>query len=328
MSDSDPSPPPPSAAQLAGKLRPLLEEMEAARLAALAKRGRARATAAACTVLGLAAALLLYSRSPDHFFAALITAIGTLLLAALLYHLVHAGAATAYRNQFKERVFAAAAKTLAPDIGYFPLHCVPREDFLRSGLFDSRIDRYRGEDCFRGKVGSTDLLFSEIHVERKVKTRKSSHWVTVFKGIYLIADFHKNFRCQVSIEPDFAEANLGWIGRKLQGITGDLIRLENPDFERAFKVRASDPVEARYLLTPDMQERFLALRDRWSPQIRAALIDSNLHLAIPQSANWFEPDINRPAHDPASLARFLGQLATLLQIPENLNLNTRLWTKG
>jgi hypothetical protein len=134
--------------------------------------------------------------------------------------------------------------------------------------------------------------------------------------------------CPFRIEPDVAEATFGWLGRKLQGFSGDLVRLENPDFERAFKVRASDPVEARYLLTPDMQERFLELRNRWSPGIHAALTGSSLHLAIPNRQNWFEPDINAPASHTQQLNDFLQQLVLLLHITEQLDLNTRIWTKN
>ena len=52
----------------------------------------------------------------------------------------------------------------------------------------------------------------------------------MFRGIYLVADFHKHFRCHVEIVPDVAEANFGWLGRKLQGVSGNLVRLANPEF--------------------------------------------------------------------------------------------------
>jgi hypothetical protein len=124
-----------------------------------------------------------------------------------------------------------------------------------------------------------------------------------------------------------AEANFGWLGRKLQGISGNLVRLENPDFERAFKVTSDDDIGAHYLLTPDMQERFLNLRKRWSEGIRVALLDSCLHLAIPLQGDWFEADKGLPAGAIAPLENFLHQLVGVLYITETLDLNTRIWTK-
>ena len=159
------------------------------------------------------------------------------------------------------------------------------------------------------------------------KGRTTTNWVTLFKGIYLIVDFHKDFNCRVMIEPDVAEATFGWIGRKMQGLSGNLVRLENPEFEQAFKVTADDALAARYLLTPDMQERFLALRTAWSKNLRAVLMDSCLHIAIPKHEDWFEPDISAPAGDVTMLHGFLTQLMIVLRITETLDLNTRLWSK-
>jgi hypothetical protein len=76
-----------------------------------------------------------------------------------------------------------------------------------------------------------------------------------------------------------------------------------------------------------MQERFLALRNQWSSDIRAALIDSCLHLAIPMKENWFEAGEANPAGAIEPLQRFLEQLVIVLHITETLDLNTRIWTK-
>ncbi len=319
----------PDVADVARRIRPLLDELEQVRLHALARRTKARIAAALVLLLGIPLALAAAGSEP---FGGLLAIGFAALVAAILHHCIHGGACGKFRHRCKSTVYRHAARIVAPGVDYAPDSLVPEDAFRASGLFRSRIDRYRGEDCFHGKVGATDILLSELHVQRKDTSTDSkgntrTTWVTVFQGIYLVADFHKHFRCHVTIEPDFAEANFGWLGRKIQGLSGDLIRLENPEFERAFKVSASDPVEARYLLTPDMQERFLALRNRWHTGIHAALLDSRLHLALPKTENWFEPDISRPLHDTRPLADFLQQLVILLHIPEQLDLNTRIWTK-
>jgi hypothetical protein len=215
---------------------------------------------------------------------------------------------------------------------YLPAHMMPQSLFKLGELFDSRIDRYNGQDCFKGRVGATDIFFSELLVERKEtrtdsKGHSSTHWVTVFKGIYLVADFHKDFQCRVQIMPDIAEATFGWLGRKFQGLSSELVRLENPEFERAFKVSSNDQVAARYLLTPDMQERFLTLRNQWNTQVCASLFNSSLHLAIPLRDNWFEASEKSPAGDLRVLEKFIDQFLSVLAITHTLDLNTRIWSK-
>jgi hypothetical protein len=323
----------PDPAAIAQHLKPVLDELEALRRHALVKRGNARTAASITFALGTLIALALFAVRNENALLSLIIFAASALIALLVHHLVKGDAIPRYLHQFKSIAFRHATRLVAPGIEYSPQSMIPMASFQQGALFNSRIDRYHGEDCFHGKAGQTNILLSELHVQRKdtstdSKGRTKTTWVTVFQGIYLIADFHKHFNGHVRIEPDVAEATFGWLGRKLQGFSGDLVRLENPDFERAFKVRASDPVEARYLLTPDMQERFLELRNRWSPGIHAALTGSSLHLAIPNRQNWFEPDINTPASHTQQLNDFLQQLVLLLHITEQLDLNTRIWTKN
>lgn len=321
----------PDAGAIAEKIRPVIERVEGIRIMALEKH--AKAVRRSLTVGGVGAALGLAFAFTGNGTTIPWVIAGIGLMAAIVTYMVsEGGSKKAYRAIYKTEVFAAAAKEIAPGIRYSPESMVPQSQFEAGGLFSSRIDRYDGEDSFSGRAGSTDLLFSELHVQRKEtsidsKGRTSTRWVTVFKGIYLVADFHKHFRCRVTITPDIAEANFGWLGRKLQGATGNLVRLANPEFEKAFKVTSDDDVGAHYLLTPDMQERFLDLRNRWSPGIRAALVDSCLHLAIPMRENWFEAGEALPAGETSQLQRFLEQLVLVLHITETLNLNTRIWTK-
>lgn len=322
----------PDARAIAERITPVTDRLETLRLETISKRKKATGSAIGIAAAGWLFALVIIASGGNGSVIGLIIGGGCSLIGLLVFTLVAGGAKKEYLAAFKQGVFAEAVRIAVPGMEYNPDSMLPQYSFESGGLFSSRIDRYNGEDCFRGRCGATDLMFSELHVERKESSTDSkghttTHWVTVFKGIYMVADFHKDFSCRMKIEPDVAEANFGWIGRKLQGISGDLVRLENPEFERAFKVTASDQLAARYVLTPDMQERFLALRGEWSADIRAAFLDSCLHLAIPKTEDWFEPDIGVRAGDVAVLHGFLVQLMIVLHITETLDLNTRIWTK-
>lgn len=324
--------PRPDAKAVMERLRPVAAQLESARQEALAKHNRAMVIAACIAIPVWLASFAIMAGGEEKVVIGIICGVFGTIIAIIVYSLTGGKAKREYLTRFKNEVFVEAIAIANPGIDYQPASMVPKASFQHGGLFNSRIDRYEGEDAFRGTVGSTELLFSELHVQRKETTtdskgRTRTKWVTVFKGIYMIADFHKDFSCRVEIQPDFAEASFGWLGRKLQGISGDLVRFENPDFEKAFKVTATDALGAHYLLTPDMQERFLDLRNNWSSGIRAALLDSTLHLALPNSENWFEPDFKTPADDLSSLHTFLMRLTAVLRITETLDLNTRIWTK-
>jgi hypothetical protein len=133
-------------------------------------------------------------------------------------------------------------------------------------------DRYRGEDYIEGVIDKTDIRLSELHTEyRQVtydsKGRRREHWVTIFRGLFISADFHKHFHGVTLVLPDTEQSWLGGFGQWLQSISaklgnqpGELVKMEDPEFERLFKVFSTDQVEARYILTPNMIRRIVDFR--------------------------------------------------------------------
>lgn len=271
--------------------------------------------------------------SPDSasvsFFVILIGFIGILIyLIAKL-----SGQRAAYRQLYKTEIFRRVVEVIAPTMVYHPGKCVEQSFFEESELHRSRIDRYQGEDYFVGKVGKTSLLFSELDVERKEtstdsKGQRTTRWVNVFRGIFMVLDFHKEFHGKTLIQTDVAESAFGWLGRKIQNIGGGLVQLENPAFEKAFKVTSTDQVEARYILTPKMQERMLELRDDWNERIQFAFHRSLLFISLPTSQKWFELHTESTTDHDAEVKHFAAQLLSLLNIVNSLDQNTRLWTKS
>lgn len=261
----------------------------------------------------------------------LVFPIGMIGVAIAHYHYFGIGA-DRYRMMFKERILRKLIKAVEPSVSYEPLMGITEETFLGSHLFDAQPDRYACEELMYGMIGDTKVKFSEVHAETK-HTRTNAnggsrtYWESLFQGVFFIADFHKEFRHPVSVMPDVAEKHFGWIGKKIQKLGGGLQTLENPEFEKCFVVRGVDAVETRYILTPSMQERLLELRGRLGKDLRVGFRDSHVWLAIPNETDWFEGSLKIPAGDRGQAMMLLRQLRSCFQIVEELDLNTRIWTK-
>ena len=255
------------------------------------------------------------------------------LIASLVIRQIYFGSGKArYLSMFKVGFLEPMVKQIEPAMNYDPTRGISESVFIESGLYGARPDRYSSEDLFHGDIGETSLMFSEVHAEEKhtstdSKGNTQTRWTTIFRGVLLIADFHKEFRSPVSVMPDFAEKTFGWFGKKLQKLGGNLQKLENPEFEKLFVVRGADAVETRYILTPKMQECLVELRKRVGDGLRIGFRDSHVWMAIPQSDDWFEGNIHVPANDRAQLKNILFQLWSCFQVVEELDLNTRIWTK-
>lgn len=223
---------------------------------------------------------------------------------------------------YKQEVIAAMVSRLCEGAEYRPDEGISLQEFENSGLFSTRPDRYHSEDRIAGRIGKTDFVCSEIVAqERQVtvdsKGRRHEQWVDIFRGFFFIADFQKDFQGRTVV------CRNSWFKWR----SSRRVKLENPVFEKRFDTYSTDQVEARYLLTPGMMERLLALDERFPGKITLSFIDSCIVVAIPDAKNHFETGIWRDQLDPDVLSREYDVLTALLGIVNDLQLNCRIWTK-
>lgn len=240
-----------------------------------------------------------------------------------------------YRDEFKEKVIKQIIKLIDSSLSYDPNEKLSLEQFKKSGIYTSRVDRYRGDDYVYGKIGSTQVEFSEIHAEYKTEYRDSKgrrrvNWHTIFKGLLFSVDFNKHFNVKTYVLTDTAEKMFGFLGKKLQSMNSsrdDLVYLENPDFEKQFVVYSSDQIEARYILSPSLMERILDFKNQTKKNIQFSFIESKLFAVVPYRKDLFEPKLFGDIVEFNNIQEYYDDLVLVLDLVETLNLNTRIWTK-
>lgn len=226
-------------------------------------------------------------------------------------------------NLYKQDIISVILAKLCTGATFEPDKGIPENTFVGSGLFSVRPDRYHSEDLISGKIGLTSFLCSEIHAEEKQVTTNGkgqtrTTWVDIFKGFFFIADFQKNFKGQTTIYRN------SWI--KLH-FGEQRVKLESPEFENSFDVYSNDQIEARYLLSPSMMERLLALDRKFPGKITVSFRNSNVIIAIPDTTNHFEASIWQSMLNDRILKREFNVICLLLGIVDDLNLNLRIWSK-
>lgn len=96
---------------------------------------------------------------------------------------------------------------------------------------------------------------------------------------------------------------------------------------KKFAAHEKETLEARYILTPSMQDCLVDLRKRVGDGVCIGFRDSKVTLAIPENVNWFEGNVKTPAFDRQQIEQLLAQFWSCFRIVEDLDLNTRIWTK-
>lgn len=240
-----------------------------------------------------------------------------------------------YVLAFKTEVVGPIVQYAGPGLTYLPQSGISESRFRASGLFHHRIDRYHCEDMIQGSVSQTRIEFSELHAEYKTETRDSkgrrhTEWHTIFRGLFFIADFNKHFNGHTFVLPDTAEKLFGRLGQALQGIGkshGELVKLEDPAFEKEFAVYSTDQVEARYILSPALMHRMLEFKARTGTKVYFSFTDGEINIGISSTKNRFEPKLFSTVLDIEMAREFVSDLQLALGIVDDLNLNTRIWTK-
>ncbi len=118
-------------------------------------------------------------------------------------------------------------------------------------------------------------MLSEVHASylKKGFGPTRGEIVTLFSGLFIVADFHKDFHEKTLVLTENETGLFGFINtvkRQLKD-SPQCIHLEDPEFEQHFKVLGTDPIEARYILTPDIMKRMTELRQKTKSSIHFPL---------------------------------------------------------
>ncbi len=231
---------------------------------------------------------------------------------------------------FKAMVIEKLVKFMNENLEYRPNDCIDKSIFMMSKIFRTEPNRYKGDDLVRGTVGRTRIKFSELNAEHESGSGKNRRRYTVFKGLFFVGDFNKHFIGQTIVLPDKAEKLLGRFGKKLQAMNifrGQLVKLEDPEFEKEFAVYGSDQIEARYVLSTSLMERILKFKRRTGKKIYLSFIGSMVFVAVSYTKDLFEPKIFRSLLRFGPIREYFEDLSLAIGIVDELNLNTRIWSK-
>jgi len=254
------------------------------------------------------------------------------LIAPALYAVLRmAGPLANLRRDFKREIVGRVIRFCDPSLEYRPSMGMPPDVVRASALFENEYSEQTGEDYVEGCLGATKFRFSELTLSHKDggNTRQSR---TVFCGLFFVADFNKSFHGRTILLPDRAERMLGTFGRALQQLSkaggGRAIELEDSEFERYFVVYTTDEVEARYILSPSLMQRIVRFRESSGAKLRIAFVNECVYVAVPLAENLFEPRGGASFVNEEAVRGWIDQLQFVMGIVEDLDLGTRIWSKG
>ncbi|MEW5684683.1 MAG: DUF3137 domain-containing protein [Pseudomonadota bacterium] len=287
-------------------LAPLLRELEAVRLDTV-RRVNAAALWRVPLAVVVAAVLWMMSQFTDEpadtFDLLMFMGFGALAG----YFWASYQLSSDYGRLYKQRVLPRIAAGFGA-LSWRPAE-PPLEDIRRNQLF-ADWDAVDAEDEIAGQYRGMDLSI----VELKLTKGSGKHRRTIFQGLTATVSLPRGLTGVTVVVPD--RGFVGNLAKRLGNGELEPVRLEDPDFEKAYEVYGSDQVSARALLTPAFMQRFMALATSGRFGAPVALVQDNrllLAMASPRAALFEPPSYRKPAAGREAVQRLHDDIEAVLR---------------
>jgi hypothetical protein len=184
------------------------------------------------------------------------------------------------------------------------------------------------EDYVQGTYKGVQLELCEARMTRTEGSGKNRRNVTIFAGLMIRLSMHKNFKGHTVVKQDnliLKQVYAGKIwGRDVpDGL--EKVTLEDPEFERQFRVYSTDQIESRYLLTTSFMERLKHLQAAvGGSSVEASFLHNQLLLLIASNENRFEPDsVFKPVGFEEASARIVHEMRDIFALIDLLQLDRK-----
>lgn len=240
---------------------------------------------------------------------------------------------------YKKEVVARVIKIINPEFLYSINDHVENHIFNESKIFTTESFECDGDDMVTGKIGKTEFKFSELHARQEYfdekGVNKGSNGPTIFHGIFFCAEFNKKINGKTLVLPNKHKDITTVLGHeKLRSeFYGELVKLENKEFEEMYSVYSDSQQEARYIITPVMMEAMVQVFKAYKRPIYFSFIGDNVYCAINFYNNngvikgLFEPSGKKTDTDFNEIKEIYHLFSLIETVINEMNLNTRIWTK-
>ncbi|MDZ4084982.1 MAG: DUF3137 domain-containing protein [Bdellovibrionales bacterium] len=225
--------------------------------------------------------------------------------------------------ELRKSIFTSVVKRLRPGAKYQTGSRFQFKDLNSSRFFSSISNRATFKDEI---IGSHLGVSWEIHhytiFNRSIFDKNSDRRAE--NGLLVKAAASTKINGVVKIDLDMSgdlvrEALSDAFHETIKSSGFQLIRLENPTFEKFFVVTAIDPIEARTVLNPKMMELFAALKSKLDTRFQCSILSNAVYFVFP--GQKFNSEISSRLTLQTIERMFETEISTAEAIIETLKLN-------
>ena len=222
-------------------------------------------------------------------------------------------------NNYKEQIINFLLKD--KNFSYNKTYFINYETFRNAQICNSLIDEYSWEDFLSinipkddGTKSNINFYISDIKAVRIDRDEEKDTFTrtTVYSGAFGFIDFPFTFKATLTINSSY---------RSTKSL--EKVKLEDIKFNKAFKVKCSDQIEARYILTPELMLDLLKLKQKMG-QILLVLDGSRMYIAFPHK-NLFKINRNTKKIGFETFYTFYEDIYSLLSLVKEIQTNNKIF---
>lgn len=192
-------------------------------------------------------------------------------------------------DDFKEKIISRIIHHISPSAVYKPLKYLSKKEYILSSLYRRRFTEYDGDDYWQASYNGVNFHCSELMVRYEDSTTAT----TLFKGLFIAAsipDYYSSgtyvwTKGEAQLPSSMADENYRMY--PMPGV--QKYNQVNEPFKNYFTVYSNNFSETQQILTPELQQNILILKQRINRDIVFSFVDGKCFVAIPMDENLLEP---------------------------------------
>lgn len=211
------------------------------------------------------------------------------IIAGIILLIIQSSKRTKLSTEFKNSFIIELVNDTYPGCIYRPKVGIQVSRMLEAGIFQ-KPDRQHLEDYVSASFNDIPFEMCQFDFKERRETRDARgnrrvSYVTYAKGRFMIFDFKRDFNKIVKVVQNVPS------GMSLSRL--EKIETESIEFNKKFKVYATDGLTAFYVLTPQIQIKMLELETKFGGSIYFVFKRGKLYVAITDGVNILDVNASK-----------------------------------
>lgn len=242
-----------------------------------------------------------------------------------------------FRTKYKKILNDVIFKNYLDNYKYLPNKGISRDYIYNTNAIQTGNIFY-SEDSITGSYKGIDFLRCDLKIQDEhTDSDGDTHTVTLFKGQWMKFDFPKSFKSNIQVySKGFKNAKKNkknFFTKKFNKEKNDekrtLVLTESEEFNKKFKIYASNEHDAYYVLTPHLLEAIEKLKSEFSCPVMLLFTNNSLDVALYTKKDSLEPSYKKDMEKAIeeSINDATNQMTTLMKFVDYLKLDNDLFKK-